>query len=85
VSTLGTISHSNPSRTSTVTTAVTVTKRSTTVRDGGVVTHRPIPPIEINGFEPRGTPRALPIFEWVDPATLLVDEGYRAEEVAHAS
>lgn len=41
--------------------------------------HRPIAPIEINGFVPGGTPRALPIFEWVDPATLLVDEGYQRD------
>ncbi len=43
------------------------------------MTHRPIAPIEINGFVPGGTPRALPIFEWVDPATLLVDEGYQRD------
>lgn len=43
------------------------------------MTHRPIAPIEINGFAPGGTPRALPIFEWVDPATLLVDEGYQRD------
>ncbi|ABE63191.1 hypothetical protein Nham_2400 [Nitrobacter hamburgensis X14] len=43
------------------------------------MTHRPIAPIEINGFIPGGTPRAKPIFEWVDPATLLVDEGYQRD------
>jgi hypothetical protein len=43
------------------------------------MTHRPIAPIEINGFVPGGTPRALPIFEWVDPSTLLVDEGYQRD------
>lgn len=43
------------------------------------MTHRPIAPIEINGFLPGGTPRALPIFEWVEPATLLVDEGYQRD------
>lgn len=43
------------------------------------MTHRPIAPIEINGFVPGGTTRALPIFEWVDPATLLVDEGYQRD------
>jgi hypothetical protein len=43
------------------------------------VTHRPIAPIEINGFEPGGTPRVLPIFEWVDPAALLVDAGYQRD------
>jgi hypothetical protein len=41
--------------------------------------HRTIAPIEINGFEPGGTPRALPIFEWVEPGTLLIDEGYQRE------
>jgi hypothetical protein len=43
------------------------------------MTHRPIQPIAINGFEPGGTPRAYPIFEDVDPATLLVDEGYQRD------
>lgn len=43
------------------------------------MTHRPIAPIEINGFEPGGTPRALPIFEWVEPGTLLVDAGYQRD------
>lgn len=43
------------------------------------MTHRQIAPIAINGFEPGGTPRAEPIFEWVDPATLLVDEGYQRD------
>ncbi len=43
------------------------------------MTHRPIAPIEVNGFEPGGTPRALPIFEWVEPGTLLVDAGYQRD------
>lgn len=43
------------------------------------MTHRSIAPIDINGFEPGGTPRALPIFEWVDPTTLLIDGGYQRE------
>ena len=43
------------------------------------MTHRPIQPIAINGFEPGGTPRAYPIFEDVDPASLLVDEGYQRD------
>lgn len=43
------------------------------------MTHRPIAPIDINGFEPGGTPRALPIFEMVKPETLLVDEGYQRD------
>jgi hypothetical protein len=43
------------------------------------MTHRPIAPIALNGCEPGGTPRALPIFEWVDPGTLLVDEGYQRD------
>lgn len=43
------------------------------------MTHRPIEPIAINGFEPGGTPRAYPIFEDVDPRTLLVDEGYQRD------
>lgn len=43
------------------------------------MSHRPITPIALNGFEAGGTPRALPIFEWVDPATLLVDEGYQRD------
>lgn len=43
------------------------------------MTHRPIQPIAINGFEPGGTPRAYPIFEDVDPRTLLVDEGYQRD------
>lgn len=41
--------------------------------------HRHIASIEINGFEPGGTPRALPIFAPVDPATLLVDAGYQRD------
>lgn len=43
------------------------------------MTHRPIQPIAVNGFEPGGTPRAYPIFEDVDPRTLLVDEGYQRD------
>lgn len=43
------------------------------------MSHRPITPVEINGFVPGGTPRAEPIFEWVDPTTLLVDEGYQRD------
>ncbi len=43
------------------------------------MTHRPIAPIAINGFEPGGKPRAYPIFEDVDPRTLLVDEGYQRD------
>jgi hypothetical protein len=43
------------------------------------MTHRPIAPISIDGLTPGGTPRALPIFEWVDPATLLVDAGYQRD------
>lgn len=43
------------------------------------MTHRPIAPISIEGLTPGGTPRALPIFEWVDPATLLVDAGYQRD------
>lgn len=43
------------------------------------MSHRPIAPIDLNGSAPGGTPRALPIFEWVDPATLLVDEDYQRE------
>lgn len=43
------------------------------------MTHRPIQPIAINGFQPGGQPRAYPIFEDVDPSTLLVDEGYQRE------
>jgi hypothetical protein len=43
------------------------------------MTHRLIAPIEINGFEPGGTPRALPIFEMVKRETLLVDEGYQRD------
>lgn len=44
-----------------------------------MTTHRPIAPIAINGFEPGGTTRAYPIFEDVDPCTLLVDEGYQRD------
>lgn len=43
------------------------------------MTHRPIQPIAVNGFEPGGTPRAYPIFEDVDPCSLLVDEGYQRD------
>lgn len=43
------------------------------------MTHRPIAPIEINGFEPGGTPSAIPIFELVKPETLLIDEGYQRD------
>lgn len=43
------------------------------------MTHRPIAPISTDGLTPGGTPRALPIFEWVDPATLLVDAGYQRD------
>jgi hypothetical protein len=43
------------------------------------MTHRPIAPISIEGLTPGGTPRALPIFEWVDPGTLLVDAGYQRD------
>lgn len=43
------------------------------------MSHRPIAPIALNGCDPGGTPRALPIFEWVDPGTLLVDEGYQRD------
>lgn len=43
------------------------------------MSHRPIMPIEVNGFTPGGTPRALPIFEMVKPETLLVDEGYQRD------
>jgi hypothetical protein len=43
------------------------------------VTYRPIAPIDIHGFEPGGTPRALPIFEMVKPETLLIDDGYQRE------
>src|ERR1700754_2455953 len=43
------------------------------------MTHRPIAPIEIHGFTPGGTPRALPIFEWVEPETLLIDAGYQRD------
>ncbi len=44
------------------------------------MTHRPIAPIEINGFEPGGEPAtAKPIFEWVDPGTLLVDDSYQRD------
>jgi hypothetical protein len=43
------------------------------------MTHRPIEPIAIPGVTPGGTPRAYPIFEDVDPRTLLVDEGYQRD------
>jgi hypothetical protein len=43
------------------------------------MTHRPIAPIDINGFEPGGTPRSLPIFESVKPETLLVDDAYQRD------
>jgi len=43
------------------------------------MSHRAIAPIAINGFKPGGVPRAQPIFEWVDPSTLLVDEGYQRD------
>lgn len=43
------------------------------------MTHRQITPIPLHGIEPGGTPRALPIFEWVDPGTLLIDEGYQRD------
>jgi|GEM_PF-3180706 len=43
------------------------------------MTHRPIEPIAIPGVIPGGTPRAYPIFEDVDPRTLLVDEGYQRD------
>lgn len=43
------------------------------------MTHRPIAPIEINGFTPGGVPSAYPVFEDVDPATLLVDESYQRD------
>ena len=43
------------------------------------MTHRQIQPITLLGLTPGGTPRALPIFEWVDPGTLLVDAGYQRD------
>lgn len=44
------------------------------------MTHRPIEPIELsNGLKPGGTPRAFPIFENVDPRSLLVDDGYQRD------
>lgn len=42
-------------------------------------TLRPIAPIEINEFEPGGTPSAMPIFELAKPETLLIDEGYQRD------
>jgi hypothetical protein len=43
------------------------------------MTHRQIEPIALNGLEPGGTPRALPIFEWLDPGTLLIDDDYQRD------
>lgn len=43
------------------------------------MTHRPIAPLALNGVTPGGTPRAQPIFEWVRPADLLVDDGYQRD------
>lgn len=48
------------------------------------MTHRPIEPIAIPGVTPGGTPRAYPIFEDVDPRTLLVDEGYQRDSSARS-
>jgi hypothetical protein len=38
---------------------------------------RPIASTALADLEPGGTPRAKPIFEWVAPTRLLVDEGYQ--------
>jgi hypothetical protein len=38
---------------------------------------RPIANTALADLEPGGTPRAKPIFEWVAPTRLLVDEGYQ--------
>jgi hypothetical protein len=43
------------------------------------MTHRPITPIALTDIKPGGTPRAQPIFEYVDPGTLLVDEDYQRD------
>jgi hypothetical protein len=43
------------------------------------VNHRPITPIALTDLTPGGTPRAQPIFEYVDPGTLLVDEAYQRD------
>lgn len=45
---------------------------------GGLM-HRPIAPLSLAGVSPGGTPRAQPIFEWVNPADLLVDDGYQRD------
>jgi hypothetical protein len=43
------------------------------------VSHRPIQPIDTTSITPGGTPRKEPIFEYVDPGTLLVDEDYQRD------
>jgi hypothetical protein len=43
------------------------------------VNHRPIQPIDITSITPGGTPRKEPIFEYVDPGTLLVVEDYQRD------
>lgn len=41
--------------------------------------HRQIEAIPINGFEPGGTAEGKPIFEWMNPADLLVDDDYQRD------
>jgi hypothetical protein len=43
------------------------------------MTHRRIEAIPLNGIEPGIIADGKPLFEWVDPGTLLVDEGYQRD------
>lgn len=43
------------------------------------MTHRRIEAIPLNGIEPGSIAEGKPMFEWVDPGTLLVDEGYQRD------
>jgi hypothetical protein len=43
------------------------------------MTHRRIEAIPLNGIESGSIAGGKPMFEWVDPGTLLVDEGYQRD------